>query len=191
MVSLVFVVWQENATFVAEIKVKRNSMDVFLLILSVVLGVVGLIGAVLPIIPGTILSYVGLLCVALIESSTIGVEYLIVWGIVVVAVLLSDYFLPGYFSKVCGGTKAGITGATIGAIAGALFMNVLGLVLGPLVGAVIGEMLGGKLPLGKAVVVGLGALMAFFVGTGIKLLVGVWMLCKIIIEAVNLSGFLD
>jgi uncharacterized protein YqgC (DUF456 family) len=70
-------------------------------------------------------------------------------------------------------------------------MNVLGLVLGPLVGAVIGEMLGGKLPLGKAVVVGLGALMAFFVGTGIKLLVGVWMLCKIIIEAVNLSGFLD
>ena len=161
-------------------------MTTFLLILALVLGLIGLAGAVLPVLPGTVLSYLGLLCLGFVPESAVGISALLTWALVALVVIVSDYFLPGYFSKLCGGTKAGITGATIGAILGVFFLNVLGIVLGPFVGAVVGEMVSGKLPLRKAIVVGLGALMSFFVGTGVKLVVGIWMLYIIVAEFVDI-----
>lgn len=161
-------------------------MTTFLLILALVLGLIGLAGAVLPVLPGTVLSYLGLLCLGFVPESSVGTSVMLTWALVALVVIVSDYFLPGYFSKLCGGTKAGITGATIGAILGVFFLNVLGIVLGPFVGAVVGEMVSGKLPLRKAIVVGLGALMSFFVGTGVKLVVGIWMLYIIVAEFVGI-----
>jgi uncharacterized protein YqgC (DUF456 family) len=163
-------------------------MEIILMILAIVLGAIGLVGAVVPVIPGTILSYCGLLCIGFVPACELSVAMLLAWGVVTVVVMVADYFLPAYFSKVCGGTKAGITGATIGAVLGVLFMNVLGIVLGPFIGAVAGEMISGKLPLRKAIVVGLGALMSFFVGTGVKLVVGIWMLCLIVAETWTLMN---
>ncbi len=161
-------------------------MTTFLLILALVLGLIGLAGAVLPVLPGTVLSYLGLLCLGFVPESAVGTSALLTWALVALVVIVSDYFLPGYFSKLCGGTKAGVTGATIGAILGVFFLNALGIVLGPFVGAVVGEMVSGKLPLRKAIVVGLGALMSFFVGTGVKLVVGIWMLYIIVAEFVDI-----
>ena len=87
-----------------------------------------------------------------------------------------DYILPGYFSKVFGGTKAGITGATIGVLIGAFVMGPIGIIMGPFVGAVVGEMIKERRPLDKALVVGFGSLLSFFVGTGIKLIAAGWMM---------------
>lgn len=106
-------------------------MTTFLLILALVLGLIGLAGAVLPVLPGTVLSYLGLLCLGFVPESSVGTSVLLTWALVALVVIVSDYFLPGYFSKLCGGTKAGITGATIGAILGVFFPERAGHCAGP------------------------------------------------------------
>ena len=151
-------------------------MDTFLAITAVVCGIVGILGAVLPILPGTIISFVGMFCAYFTSDSGISAGQMWLWGVISAIIILLDYILPGYFSKVFGGTKAGITGATIGVIVG-LFMGPIGIIAGPFIGAVVGEMMSQqKQPLDKALVVGFGSLLSFFVGSGMKLIAGGFMM---------------
>lgn len=145
-------------------------------IAAVICGVVGIVGAVLPIIPGTILSYAGLVLAFCTENSAISKSQLWLWGVISVVVIVLDYILPGYFSKLFGGTKAGITGATVGVLLGAVILGPVGIILGPFVGAVIGELINQRQAIDKAIVVGFGSLLSFFVGTGIKLIAAGWMM---------------
>lgn len=151
-------------------------METFWAICAIVCGIVGILGAVLPILPGTLLSFVGMVCAYLTPASEISRGQLLMWGVISAIIIILDYILPGYFSKVFGGSKAGITGATIGVFAGMIFMGPIGIIAGPFIGAVIGEMLRQKQTLDKALVVGFGSLLSFFVGTGIKLIAGGFMM---------------
>ncbi len=135
-------------------------------------------------LPGTVISYVGLLCVSFSSYSELSTLTLATWGIVAVVVIVMDYVLPGYFSKKFGGTKAGVTGATIGTIAG-IFFGPLGIILGPFVGAVIGEMLAEKLTFNQALTVGFGSMLSFLVGTLFKLIAGGFMLYYIIKDVIH------
>lgn len=154
-------------------------MEIGLLIIALVAGVIGLLGVVVPVLPGTLLSFGGLVCAYFVTGSTITTTQLIVCGIVSVFVILLDYLLPGYFTKIFGGTKSGITGATIGTFVGFIF-GIPGIILGPFFGAVIGEMVGGKADIDRALSVGLGSLLSFLVGSGIKLIAGLYMIYHII-----------
>jgi uncharacterized protein YqgC (DUF456 family) len=154
-------------------------MNTLLVVIALIMGLVGLLGVFVPIVPGTILSFVGLICVFCTTESTISIGTLILWGVVSLVVILLDYILPGYFSKLFGGTKAGITGATVGTIVG-IFFGVPGIILGPFFGAIAGEMIGSKAPIEKAFKVGMGSMLSFFVGTGIKLVAAVYMLYYIV-----------
>lgn len=154
-------------------------MEIGLLIVALVAGVVGLLGVVVPVLPGTLLSFGGLVCAYFVTGSTITTTQLVVCGIVSVIVILLDYLLPGYFTKVFGGTKSGITGATIGTFVGFLF-GIPGIIFGPFFGAVIGEMVGGKTDIDRALSVGLGSLLSFLIGSGIKLIAGIYMIYHII-----------
>ena len=156
-------------------------MDLTLLIVGVIMGVVGLLGAIIPVLPGTILSYIGFLCVYFVNGSSISTLQLVICGIVSVAVIVLDYILPGYFSKLFGGTKYGITGATIGTIVG-MFFGIVGIIIGPFIGAFIGEMIGKQINPEQALKVSIGATLAFIAGTGIKLIAGAYMLIYIIKE---------
>ena len=147
-------------------------MDTLLAICALVCGIVGLLGAIIPILPGTILSYVGLICTYFTSTSTLSQGQLWLWGTISAIAILLDYILPGYFSKMFGGSRAGVVGATVGVIAGMFLLGPLGIILGPFAGAVIGEMLNQNQPIEKAIVVGAGSLLSFFVGTGLKLIVG-------------------
>lgn len=152
-----------------------ETMDVFLAILAVLCGVGGILGAVVPVIPGPALSYFGLLCAYWTDSTAITGRMLIIWAVVTVIVTVLDYILPGYFSKVFGGTRAGVIGATVGVFVG-LFFGLAGIILGPFFGAVIGELLHEKQELGKALKVGIGSLISFIVGSGIKIIASGFML---------------
>ena len=145
-------------------------METFLSIIALLCGIIGVIGSVLPILPGVALSYIGLVCAYFTSASTITTPMLWVWGIVTVAVCVMDYILPAYFSKMFSASKAGMTGATIGVFAG-VFMGPIGIVVGPFAGAVLGEMLNQNRTLGEAIKVGFGSFLSFLVGTGIKLIV--------------------
>ena len=141
-----------------------------MIIAAILCGLVGIIGSVVPVLPGPALSFVGLICASLTDDSTISTTKLWTWGIITLIICILDYILPGYFSKMFGGSKAGITGATIGVFIG-LFMGPMGIILGPFVGAVAGEMFNQSRPLSEAIKVGFGSLISFIVGTGLKLIV--------------------
>ena len=154
-------------------------MDVTLSIIALIMGIIGLLGVIIPVIPGTVLSYIGLLCMYFTQNTTITDTQLVVFGVLAVLTIILDYILPGYFSKIFGGTKYGIWGATAGTIIG-VFFGISGIILGPFFGAVAGEMLGKKMELSQAVKVGFGSMLAFFASTGVKLVVGIYILVYII-----------
>lgn len=154
-------------------------MDTGLLIIAFLVGVIGLLGVIVPVLPGTLFSYIGFLCAYFVAGSTITMTQIVVCGVLSLAVILLDYILPGYFTKLFGGTKSGITGATIGTLVGFLF-GLPGILLGPFFGAVIGEMVGGNAALDKAVAIGFGSLLSFLVGSGVKLIVGLYMVYHIL-----------
>ena len=149
------------------------------MIIALIAGAVGLLGIILPMLPGTILSFGGMICAYFVQGSTITMTQLVICGALSIIVVVLDYLLPGYFTKLFGGTKAGITGATIGTFVGFLF-GIPGIILGPFFGAVIGEMVGSKTTFDNAINIGLGSMLSFLVGSGIKLIVGVYMMFYII-----------
>lgn len=154
-------------------------MENIISIIAIACGIVGLLGTVLPVLPGTIVSYLGMLLIAFRPDSEISLTMLIIWGVLSVAVIVMDYILPAFLSKRFGGTKAGSTGATIGTILG-IFGGPIGIILGPFFGAVIGELMAEKLSFNEAIKVGVGSMLSFLVGTFFKLVVGGLMLFYII-----------
>ncbi len=154
-------------------------MNTLLIVAAIACGIIGLLGAIIPVLPGTLLSLAGLILAYFTDGSEITINILIIWSIISVFVVILDYILPGYFSKRFGGTKSGVTGATVGVILG-MFFGPVGIIFGPFIGAVAGELLGNNLSFDKAIVVGFGSLLSFFVGTGFKLIVGGLLLFYII-----------
>ena len=137
--------------------------------MAILLAVIGAAGCIVPIIPGVVLSYAGLLCAYFRDGSTLSTTLLWIWLVVVAVVSLIDYFLPAYMTKIFGGSRPATIGATIGAIAGFLF-GPIGIIVGPFAGAVIGELMNNRNDLNRAIKVGLGSFLSFIVGTGIKLM---------------------
>jgi uncharacterized protein YqgC (DUF456 family) len=158
-------------------------MDTLLAIFAVLCGFVGLLGAIVPVLPGTIVSFIGLVLVNLASWSEITNTQLIVWGVVSLVVIILDYILPGYFSKLFGGSKRGIMGANIGVFAG-IFFGPWGIILGPFVGAFVGELLNDSTAKDRAFNVACGSLLSFFTGTGLKLVTGGMMFYYIVKDIV-------
>lgn len=160
-------------------------MDIFLSIVAIICGLVGLLGVIVPVLPGTLLSYAGLLCVYFTDTSTVTNNQLIFWGLLSVAVILLDYILPGYFSKKFGGSRYGIIGVNVGVIIG-LFFSLPGIILGPFFGAFIGELINDDKSMGRALQVAFGSLMSFLVGSGMKLVIGGFLMYYILCDTINI-----
>ena len=155
-------------------------MEILLFILSALLIIVGIIGAVVPALPGPPLGYVGLLLLQLTDKVQFSTSFLVVWGIVVLAVTILDYLLPIWTTKKVGGSKAGINGSIIGMVVGIIFTPI-GMILGTLLGAIIGEIIGGASG-DKALKSGLATFVGTMLSIGIKLIVCVSLLMYYIIE---------
>lgn len=150
-------------------------MDIFLSITAIVLSLIGLAGCIIPVLPGTVLSYGGLLCGFFCSYSTIDPVSMWIWLAVSLAVIAADFFFPAMMTKAFGGTRAGAIGATVGIFLG-LTAGPVGIILGPFFGAVVGELLHDKRDPATALKVGFGSFAAFIVGTGLKLITSIWML---------------
>ena len=157
-------------------------MDVFLSITAFLCCLVGIVGCIVPVLPGPVLSYAGLFCAYACSYSTLTPAEMWLWAGLTAAVTAADYFLPGYMAKLFGGTRAGMVGATVGMIAGLFVGGLIGLVVGPFVGAVAGELLNDRERIGQALVVGVGSFLSFLVGTGIKLVAAVGMLTFVVAD---------
>ena len=129
---------------------------------------VGLIGCIIPGLPGVPIAYVGLWIAQATERVDFSWQALLVWGIVTIVVTVLDYVVPALGTKRYGGTKWGVWGSTIGVFVG-MFFGAVGVIVGPLAGAVLGEMLNGK-EWREALRAGWGSFIGLLFGTILKLI---------------------
>ncbi|HEX7493997.1 MAG TPA: DUF456 domain-containing protein [Bacteroidales bacterium] len=141
--------------------------DYILLILGIIFMIIGIIGCLVPVLPGPPLSFLGLIFLHFSRFGHFTSPILITLGAITVVVTVMDYIVPVWGTKKFGGSKYGTRGATVGLIIG-FFLGPLGIIIGPLIGAFVGEMIF-KDDLSYAFKAGFGSLLGFLTGIGLKL----------------------
>ena len=141
-------------------------LDIILIILGVLCLITGLMGCILPFLPGPPVAYLGLVLLHFTDKVQYTTTRLIVWLLIVVVVQILDYFTPMLGSKYSGGSKWGNWGCIIGTLIGLLFLP-WGVIFGPFLGAVVGELIGNK-EFSQALRSGVGSLIGFLLGTFLK-----------------------
>lgn len=139
--------------------------NVILNLISGILLIIGLIGTILPVLPGAPLAYAGLIVFKFSDDCTYGWLTIILIGLFVLIGVLLDYLLPSYFTKKLGGTKYGVWGSILGLIVG-LFFPPVGFIIGPFVGAFLGELLLNRSNTKSALKSAFGSFVGFMVTTG-------------------------
>ena len=160
-------------------------METLLIILALVFGIVGLLGSVLPALPGAPLSFAGLLLLLPCEGADISSTALWVTGIFLAIVSILDYIAPVWLTNLSGGGKQATRGSMAGLIAGLFFFPPWGLIIGPFVGAFIGELMESNSK-GKAFRVALMSFLGFVLTTGMKIIYSGVLLFAIVVKAIQL-----
>ena len=128
-----------------------------------VLMVAGLVGAVVPMLPGTPLVMVGAVVYAVATNfAPVGGGRLAILAALGLAGWAMEHLAGALGARRAGGSRAAVIGALVGALVGLAFAP-LGLLLGPIGGAIAGELLSGRDP-GGSVRTGVGAAIGVVVG---------------------------
>jgi uncharacterized protein YqgC (DUF456 family) len=144
-------------------------------VLAGILVVIGLAGTVLPIIPGTLLVFGGLLLAAWAEGfAKVGWVPLAIIGALGLLSFVADFVSSLLGAKRVGASPQALVGAAVGGLVG-LFFSIPGMILGPFVGAVGGELVarGGLAQAGK---VGLGTWLGLLLGAVLKVVIAFLMI---------------
>ncbi len=146
-----------------------------LVVLGVIFIIVGIIGCVIPGIAGPPFSFLALICLSIAKKwEPFSVKFLIILGVLTVAVQALDYLLPAVGAKKFGATKYGFWGTIIGMLLGFFFVPPLGIIIGAFLGAILGEIVSGK-EASKALKAGWGVFVGVMVGMLLKLILAAVM----------------
>ncbi len=157
-------------------------IDIILYVLSGLCLIAGVAGCFLPVLPGSPLSYIGMLLLHFTGRVQFSIAELVVMGIVVVVVQVLDYLTPLLGARAFGGTKWGNRGCVVGTIVGLFFMPP-GIIVGPFLGAVVGELLSGR-PMGLSLKAGFGSFVGFLFSTLLKVALCLYFIVRIIVALV-------
>ena len=154
-------------------------METWIIVLAILAGIVRTVGSILPGLPGTPVSWVGLLLLYLWGPVDMSLKTLIVWGVVVAVVSVVDYIVPMYFTKLTGGSKYAERGALVGLVAG-IILTPVGMILGSFLGAFLFELYYARKGSAQALKAAVGSFLGFITGTGLKTIASVLIFIKII-----------
>lgn len=144
-------------------------MDLFLILLGLILVILGIVGSVLPVLPGPITGWLGLLLLFLTKSVPMNYYLIGITLFIALTIFILDYLIPGIGAKRFGGSKKGATGATLGLIIGLVVPIPLGFVIGAFVGALIGELIHDPKDFKRALRSAFGSFVGFLASTTMKL----------------------
>lgn len=144
-------------------------MDWLWIILGILLVITGVIGSILPLIPGPPIAYLGLLIQQLRDPDPFTSNFMWIWAGIVALSLVLDYLVPAWGTKKFGGTKYGVWGSTLGFLL-AFWMGPWGVVLGPFIGAFLGEMIAGQ-DSKKSLRAAWGSFVGFLLGSLLKIII--------------------
>jgi uncharacterized protein YqgC (DUF456 family) len=143
-------------------------MDILFLILGFLFVCLGIVGSFLPILPGPLTSWIGLLLLHITKAVPIDWTFLGITLTISLLVWVFDYFIPAIGTKRFGGTRYGVYGTTIGLIIGLLSPIPFGILLGAFFGAFFGELLYNKKDTNRALKASFGAFVGFLASATIK-----------------------
>ncbi|MBD2211014.1 DUF456 family protein [Calothrix sp. FACHB-156] len=158
--------------------------------LLIAVMVVGVIGAVVPAIPGTSLILVAIIIWGVVSSSFVAIKIPLIVTVIVLLLSIGVDFLAGYIgAKQAGASKWGQIGAFVGLLLGFFGLlpalpfggPLLGILMGPLLGAIIGEYIYQR-QLGVAIKAGIGIVVGTVVG---NLLQGILAIAAVVVFIVN------
>lgn len=146
-------------------------MEVLLWVLAVVLVLAGLVGLVLPLLPGPALLFAGLLLGAWIEDFVyVGMGTLIALAAMTALIFAADAAGTAFGARRYGASGRAVLGAAIGSLIGLVF-GLVGILIGPFIGAVIGE-LSARPGVVRAARAGWGATIGIAIAAAAKLALG-------------------
>lgn len=157
-------------------------LNIIALIIASLFFLIGLVGTLVPIMPGAPIIWLGMLIYGLIAGfENIGPTFLVVQALLALSVMGVDYLFTAMGSHYFGGSKAAIWGAAGGLLVG-LFFFPIGLLIGPFIGATAADLLFRR-KTGPAVRSGIGASLGFLSALPIKLAIEtvmiIWFLFRI------------
>ena len=150
-------------------------MDIALYVLAALLIVGGLVGAVLPVLPGIPMIFGGIWLVAAVD----GYRHLGLWWLLIIGALgtlgvVVDFVAGTLGAKRVGASQRALWGAAVGTLLG-MFFGIPGLLFGPFLGALAGELASGTSVL-RSAHVGIGTWLGLLFGTLVKLVLSFVMI---------------
>jgi uncharacterized protein YqgC (DUF456 family) len=143
-------------------------MDIFLLTIGFLFVMLGLIGSFLPVLPGPLTSWLGLLILYFTSIVPMNYTFLGITLAIAILIWLLDYIIPAIGTKRFGGSTYGVYGTTIGLLIGLLSPIPFGVLIGAFLGAFIGEMLHDKKNTKRAFKASIGSLLGLITSATIK-----------------------
>ena len=151
-------------------------MNIILPILSFLLIIVGLMGVILPFLPGVPLAWLGVFIYAYFTDFTaITLTTILIFLGLSAFTFVVDWVAPLIGAKKYNASRHGIIGASLGFLFGVLVLGPLGIIVGPLAGAFIGEMIAGK-DTDKSLYSAWGVFIGFLAGSLLKIIIILIML---------------
>lgn len=145
-------------------------MELALYVLAAALIVGGLLGSILPMLPGIPMVFGGIWLAAAVDGYRhLGMWWLVGIGALGVAGIAIDFVASTLGAKRVGASRRALWGAALGTVVG-MFFGIPGLLIGPFAGALIGELASGNSVL-RATHVGVGTWLGLLFGTLVKLVI--------------------
>jgi uncharacterized protein YqgC (DUF456 family) len=163
-------------------------MDIFLLLLGFAFVLLGIIGSFLPILPGPLTGWVGLLILHFTKVIPMNWTFLGITLAVAVVIWILDYIIPAMGTKKFGGSKYGIYGTTIGLIVGLLSPIPFGILIGAFFGALIGELMYDSKDTSRAIKASFGSFVGLLASATIKFSVSIVYLVLFLIKFWEFKG---
>lgn len=148
----------------------------FIKIVALILLLIGMMGTVLPVLPGLLLSICGLLIFKFGTENQMPILFVWIFALLTVISVVINYVIPAKTNKKYGGTRYGSIGSFVGTLLGLFFIPIpFGFLIGMLLGVFLGELIHDFTDRKKAFNSMKGALIGFVYSTGFNLMVGLAM----------------
>lgn len=146
-----------------------NALDILFIVLGFIFSLAGLIGCIVPALPGTPLNFIALIFLSFAKDwEPYSFTFLAIMAAVAIAVSVLDNIIPALGAKKYGAEKSSVWMALAGTLIGIIFFPPWGIFIGAFLGALLGELMHGK-ETKTALKAGWGVFVGTFLGIGLKL----------------------